>query len=111
MAEVARQGAVIAELEAARDRQAAVNDGMAVRLVEQAEDVRELRALMRTKGKAPPQGMTALKEAAALTGANYETARRWCAKGVVHAQWTGLRWCVSLPSLAAELAKRRRSAA
>jgi hypothetical protein len=110
-AEVERQGAVIVEL-------VAIVDALAVRQIETAEDVREmaedmreLRALMRAKGKAPPAGTVALKTAVALTGMNYETARRWCARGIVHAEWVGRRWCVSPPLLAAELAKRRKAAA
>jgi len=36
---------------------------------------------MRAKGNAPPEGTVALKRAAALVGANYETSRRWCSRG------------------------------
>jgi hypothetical protein len=101
--EVERQGALIA-------RQAAMIDGMAVALIEAQEDVRELRGLVRAASKAPPD-MLPLKTAALQAGAHYETVRRWCARGFVHAQRMGSRWWVSLPSLAAELAKRRRPAA
>ena len=100
-------GALAAEVA----RLGAVADGLATRQIETQEDLRELRALMRATGKAPPEGMIALKEAVALTGANYETARRWCARDIVHAQRGSLRWYVSLPSLTAELARRRKSAA
>jgi len=114
-AEIARlRDELIAERatrDAERERQVAINDGLVARQIEQAEDLRELRCLLRDKGKVAPEGMVALKTAVSLSGANYETSRRWCARGHVHAQLLGGRWFVSLLSLAEELAKRRRTAA
>jgi hypothetical protein len=47
-----------------------------VALIEAQEDLRELRTLLRDKGRLPPEGMTALKTAALQTGVSYESARR-----------------------------------
>jgi len=114
-AEIARfRDELIAERatrDAERERQVAINDGLAARQIEQAEDLRELRCLLRDQGMAPPEGMVALKTAASLTGAHPETVRRWAARGHVDAERRGRRWFVSLPSLADELAKRQRPAA
>jgi hypothetical protein len=104
-------GASGAALRAEVARLAAAVDGLAVALIEAQEDLRELRGLMRAKGKAPPAGMVTLKTATMRAGTSYETGRRWCARGIVHAQRMGLRWFVSPSSLAAELAKRRKLAA
>jgi hypothetical protein len=88
-----------------------VIDGLIVRVIEVAENIREMRMFLRAKGKLPPPvGMVALTEAIALTGCNYETARRRCARGIVQAEPGVMRWCVSLPALSAGPAKRRRSA-
>jgi hypothetical protein len=94
-AEVARQGAAVAEL---------------VRtVIELREDIAELQAMARAQ-RLPPRGLLALKRAAAETGYDRETVRRWAVAGDIASVRRGARWFIDPASLRAHIATLRNCA-